>query len=67
MSGFSQGTKVGTLPFSGKTKEPECLDFKGFQAPKEQGMRESKTQQKIYSIEDEILVALEKKMIDYFI
>jgi len=36
LSGFSQGTKVGTLtgtlPFLGKTKEPECLDFKGFQA-----------------------------------
>ena len=31
----------GTLLFSGKTKEPECLDFKGYQAPKEQGMRES--------------------------
>lgn len=35
------GALSGILPFSGKTKEPECLDFKGFQAPKEQGMRES--------------------------
>lgn len=29
-------------PYSGKTKEPECLDVKGFQALNEQGMRESK-------------------------
>ena len=46
LSGFCQGTNFGTLsgtlPFSGKTKEPERLDFKDFQAPKEQGMRESK-------------------------
>ena len=28
-------------PYSGKIKEPECLDFKGFQALNEQGMRES--------------------------
>ena len=39
--GTNFGTLSGTLLFSGKTKEPECLDFKGFQAPKEQGMRES--------------------------
>ena len=38
------GALSGILPFSGKTKEPECLDFKGFQAPKEQGMRESNSQ-----------------------
>ena len=35
------GALSGILPFSGKTKEPECLDFKGFQALNEQGMRES--------------------------
>ena len=28
-------------PYSGKTKEHECLDVKGFQALNEQGMRES--------------------------
>ena len=54
MSGFCQGTNFGTLsgtlPFSGKTKEPECLDFKGFQAPKEQGMRESNSHQKFWRL-----------------
>ena len=39
---------VVTLTFSGKTKEPECLDFKGFQAPKEQGMRESNSHQRFW-------------------
>ena len=34
--------------FRGKTKEPECLDFKGFQAPKEQGMRESNSHQRFW-------------------
>ena len=48
LSGFWQGPKVGTLPFLDKTKEPECLDFKGFQAPKEQGMRESNSHQRFW-------------------
>ena len=34
--------------FSGKTKEPECLDFKSFQAPTEQGMRESNSHQRFW-------------------
>ena len=36
------------MTFSGKTKEPECLDFKDFQAPKEQGMRESNSHQRFW-------------------
>ena len=35
-------------PYSGKTKEPECLDFKGFQALNEQGMRESNSHQRFW-------------------
>ena len=38
---------IGLSP-PGKTKEPECLDFKGFQAPKEQGMRESNSHQRFW-------------------
>ena len=48
MSGFWQSPKVGALHFLDKTKEPECLDFKGFQAPKEQGMRESNSHQRFW-------------------
>ena len=52
LSGFCQGTNFGTLsgtlPFSGKTKEPERLDFKGFQALNEQGMRESNSHQRFW-------------------
>ena len=52
LSGFCRGTNFGTLsgtlPFSGKTKEPECLDFKSFQAPTEQGMRESNSHQRFW-------------------
>ena len=35
-------------PYSGKIKEPECLDFKGFQALNEQGMRESNSHQRFW-------------------
>ena len=35
-------------PYSGKTKEPECLDVKGFQALNEQGMRESNSHQRFW-------------------
>ena len=38
---FAYSKICSVCGYTKKIKEPERLDFKGFQAPKEQGMRES--------------------------